>query len=92
MELGVPEANQNFSEAIKAVKAGEEVILTERGLPIAVIKPWPGGNDVEATLNRMAASGRLQRATKRGPMPTFKARRSKGPSLSQAISDERDER
>ena len=39
MRLGLREANQNFSKAIKAVREGKEVILTERGKPIAVIKP-----------------------------------------------------
>jgi prevent-host-death family protein len=39
MRLGLREANQKFSKAIKAVKAGKEVVLTERGKPIAVIKP-----------------------------------------------------
>ena len=39
MKLGLREANQQFSKAIKAVRAGKEVVLTERGRPIAVIKP-----------------------------------------------------
>ena len=39
MKLGLREANQHFSKAIKAVRGGKEVILTERGQPIAVIKP-----------------------------------------------------
>ena len=39
MRMGLREANQSFSKAIKAVKAGKDVILTERGKPIAVIKP-----------------------------------------------------
>ena len=32
MRLGLREANQHFSKAIRAVKAGQEVVLTERGL------------------------------------------------------------
>jgi antitoxin (DNA-binding transcriptional repressor) of toxin-antitoxin stability system len=36
MRLGLREANQRFSKAIRAVRAGKEVVLTER--PIAVIK------------------------------------------------------
>jgi prevent-host-death family protein len=39
MKLGLREANQHFSKAIKAVRGGKEVVLTERGRPIAVIKP-----------------------------------------------------
>ena len=39
MRLGLREANQRFSQTIKAVRAGKEVVLTDRGHPIAVIKP-----------------------------------------------------
>lgn len=39
MRIGLREANQQFSKAVKAVKAGEEVVLTERGKPIGVIRP-----------------------------------------------------
>src|SRR5262249_1268241 len=39
MHMGLREANQKFSKAIRAVKAGQEVVLTERGKPIAVITP-----------------------------------------------------
>jgi prevent-host-death family protein len=91
MRLGLREANQHFSKAMKAVKAGEDVILTERGKPIAVIKPLPEGDDVEAALGRMEAAGLLHRATKRGPMPRRKPIRIKGPPLSQTIREMRDE-
>jgi len=91
MQLGLREANQHFSKAIKAVKAGKEVILTERGKPIAVIKPLAPADDVDAVLDRLAAAGLLQRATKRGPMPPFRPRRIKGPPLSQTIREMRDE-
>ncbi len=91
MQLGLREANQHFSKAIKAVKAGKEVILTERGKPIAVIKPLPDADDLDTKLDRLAAQGVLTRATKRGPMPPRKPIRLKGPPLSQTIREERDE-
>lgn len=49
MKMGLREANQNFSKAIKAVKAGKVVILTERGTPIATIQPYQvAGSDNDA--------------------------------------------
>lgn len=94
MRLGLREANQQFSKAIKAVKAGREVVLTERGKPIAVIKPLPQPKTVEATIRRLEAEGILRPALKRGPMPTptWKPVRIKGKPLSETIREEREER
>lgn len=58
MRMGLREANHKFSQAVSAVKAGHEVVLTERGKPIAVIKPLPSSRR-EAALARMIADGRL---------------------------------
>jgi prevent-host-death family protein len=94
MRMGLREANQRFSQAIKAVKAGKEVVLTERGKPIAVIKPLEKENKLDATLRRLEAEGLLRPALKRGPMPVprWKPVRIKGKPLSQTISEGRDER
>lgn len=37
MEVGIKEAKNNLSRYLKCVKAGEEIIITERGKPIARI-------------------------------------------------------
>jgi prevent-host-death family protein len=92
--MGLREANQRFSKAIKAVKAGKEVVLTERGKPIAVIKPIEREETLEAKLRRLEAEGLLRPALKRAPMPKprWKPIRIKGKPVSQSISEERDER
>ena len=94
MRMGLREANQRFSKAIRAVKAGKEVILTERGKPIAVIKPLEKEDKLEATLRRMEAEGLLRRGPKSGkPMHVWRSPvRLKGKPISQTISEERDER
>jgi len=94
MRLGLREANQHFSKAIRAVKAGKEVVLTERGKPIAVIKPLEPKDDLETTLRRLEAEGLLWRGPKSGkPMPVWRLPvRIKGKPISQTISEERDER
>jgi len=94
MRMGLREANQRFSKAIKAVKAGKEVVLTERGKPIAVIKPLAKEDKLEATLRRLEAEGLLWRGPKSGkPMPVWRSPvRIKGKPISQTISEERDER
>jgi prevent-host-death family protein len=51
--MGLREANQNFSKAIKAVKAGNVVVLTERGNPIATIQPYRKAANDEDAANEM---------------------------------------
>ena len=94
MRMGLREANQRFSQAIKVVKAGNEVVLTERGKPIAVIKPLENQDKLEATLRRLEAEGLLWRGPKSGkPMPVWRSPiRIKGKPISQTISEERNER
>ncbi len=62
MQMGLRAANQYFSRAIRAVKAGHEVILTERGRPIAVIKPLRSSENAAAAIERLVAEGRLRPA------------------------------
>ena len=94
MKLGLREANQRFSKAIKAVRAGKEVVLTERGQPIAVIKPIKSEPAPDATLERMANEGLITLPARRGPLPSpsWKPIRLKGKMLSQTIIDDREDR
>ena len=91
MRIGLREANQGFSKAMKVVRAGEEVVLTERGIPIAVIKPLARRPAGEAALRAMEAAGLLQRRTLPAvPHRPFRPMRLKGKSLSRTIREERD--
>lgn len=38
-EMSVREANQNFSQVIAAAEAGETIIITKNGAPVARIMP-----------------------------------------------------
>ena len=92
MKLGLREANQYFSKAIKAVRAGKEVILTERGQPIAVIKPIEDTHEPDAALERMAAEGLITLPTRKGPLPRFEPAPITGGPLSQTVIDDREDR
>lgn len=94
MRLGLREANQRFSKAIKAVRAGKEVVLTERGRPIAVIKPIGEAGAQDAAFRAMADEGLITPAARRGPMPPPRWRpvKVKGKPLSRTIIDDREDR
>jgi antitoxin (DNA-binding transcriptional repressor) of toxin-antitoxin stability system len=92
--MGLREANQSFSRAIKAVKAGKDVILTERGRPIAVIKRLDEETDAGAAIRRLEAEGVLRLGAKSGrPMPVWGTPvRIKGKPISETVREERNER
>jgi prevent-host-death family protein len=94
MKLGLREANQHFSKAIKAVRAGKEVVLTDRGRPIAVIKPIKEAHSQDAALQEMADEGLITLPSRKGPMPTprWKPVKIKGKALSQTIIEDREDR
>ena len=94
MRLGLREANQHFSKAIKAVRAGKEVVLTDRGRPIAVIKPLEQHDTEEAVLRALVEEGVIVRSARKGPMPSpgWRPVKLRGKPVSQTIIDDRDER
>ncbi len=96
MKLGLREANQRFSQTIQAVRRGEEVVLTERGRPIAVIKPLADAEPESdaAALQKMIDAGLVVAAAEPGPMPTPRWRpvSTTGKPVSRTIIDDREER
>ena len=94
MKLGLREANQQFSKAIKAVRAGKEVVLTERGRPIAVITPIKEKDALDVALQTMVDEGFLTPASRKGPTPAPRWRpvKVKGKPLSQSVLDDREDR
>lgn len=92
VKMGLREANQNFSKAIKAVKAGNIVVLTERGQPIAKIQPIKAGETLEDHLQRLRDEGILIAPADSRPMKPGKPIRSKGKSTTKILREERDAR
>ena len=73
---GIREARQNISELIETVRKGREVLITDRGRPVARLVP------VEKS-NARAFPGR---AAFRSSMPALR------PPLSSTISEDREDR
>jgi prevent-host-death family protein len=94
VRLGLREANQRFSRAIKAVRAGKEVVLTERGRPIAVITPIKAETAQAAAHRGLVDGGLIAPAAREGPMPAPRWRplKVKGKAVSQTIIDDPEDR
>jgi antitoxin (DNA-binding transcriptional repressor) of toxin-antitoxin stability system len=93
MKLGLREANQQFSRIVRAIRAGREVVLTDRGEAIAVVKPLERRGR-EKAFQAMVAEGLIRPSRRRGPMKVsrFRALKVTGRPVAETISSDREER
>jgi prevent-host-death family protein len=91
MQIGLREANQRFSQLMKAVRGGKEVLLTERGRPLAVVRPIRGSNETDSAIQRLETTGFLRPAGKRASLPAWNPRPVRGEPLSKTVRRERDD-
>ncbi|RMH36223.1 MAG: type II toxin-antitoxin system prevent-host-death family antitoxin [Nitrospirae bacterium] len=89
--VGVKELKNRLTYFLQRTKQGEEIIVTERGKPIALLQPIKTAQhaaSIEARLARLAALGLVtqpSRRTRKTPKPIKIA----GPPISQAILEDR---
>ena len=91
MRVGLREANQRFSQLVRAVKLGHEVILTERGKPVVVMRPASAPAGEEAAVRLLEASGVLRVGPTAGALRPFRPRPIRGRSLSDTVREARDD-
>lgn len=81
----------HFSKYLKLVREGQEVIVTERGNPIAVIKPLMKEGTPDDKIKNLEDQGILRRAVK-GKLPLGRTIAIAGKPLSETMPEGRDER
>ena len=55
--LSVSQLKARLSEQLRIVKAGERVVVTERGRPVAMLVPLERDDSVDADLTELAEKG-----------------------------------
>ena len=65
MDVGVRELKQHLSEYLDRAAAGEHLVVTDRGVPKALIGPVPGGRQLE----RGVDEGWVRPAVRSGALP-----------------------
>ncbi len=73
-EVGIRELRADLSRWVKRVHAGEEVVVTDRGVPVARLVPAG-----ERKLDRLVAEGRVTPAPRPWTGPRPKPIKTKGP-------------
>ena len=89
--VGIRELKNSLTRYLRLTKQGEEVIVTERGNPIALIQPIKGAHkavSLEARLARVAAQGLVELPTRK-PSRRVRAVKASGKPLSKIIVEDR---
>jgi prevent-host-death family protein len=94
--VGSRELKTRLGTYLKRVRNGETIVVTDRGEPVAELRPLDALTDsadaMELALRRMEAKGLITRG-KGGPLTPFKPIRLRGGvSLSEAIIEDREDR
>lgn len=91
VQVGLREANMHFSKYLKLVREGQEVVVTERGNPVAVIKPLMKEGTPEDKIKSLEDRGILRKAVK-GRLPLGRTIAIAGKPLSETILEGREDR
>lgn len=85
MEVAVTDLRAHLSEWLERAREGREVVITDRGVPVARLL----GLSSTATLERLAAEGIIGKSATRRPQAAGRARPRPRRPLSSTISDQR---
>lgn len=93
----ITEAKNGLSALLDQVKAGESVLITDRGVPVARIEPVSPADDSEAWLLRLERKGVIRRGNGMPPEELLRRMREierprmpEGMSLVDAVLEERE--
>jgi len=89
--VGVKQLKNRLTQYLRHTKQGEEVIVTERGTPIALIQPIKNADkaaSLEARLARAAARGAVALPTQK-PLKRVRFVRVSGKPISRVIVEQR---
>ncbi len=90
-KVGSRELKNRLGRYLRAVRAGQSLIITDRGKPVAKLTPpsdaQPEENELQARLKELEAQGLIRLAQK--PLGKFRPVKSRGKPASQMIIEDR---
>ena len=76
---------------LRRVREGGTVIITDRGLPVAVLRPLAPAGDDDTVVERLQALGLVAPSNVR-PLAPFRPLKGRRTSLAEAVLEDRDDR
>ena len=89
--VGSRELKVRLGTYLRQVRQGRTLVVTDRGQPVAELRPMAAARGVEAALARLEARGVVTRPTRKRLVP-FEGVESRGEALSAAVLADRDDR
>jgi prevent-host-death family protein len=89
--VGARELKTRLGTYLRRVRAGRTLVVTDRGEPIAEIRPLTPDGSVSPELLRLSAKGTVTLPT-RTSLSDFRPIRSRGGTISDAIREDREDR
>lgn len=89
--VGARELKTRLGGYLQQVRQGRTLVITDRGEPVAELRPLQRTGDEDPILEQLKALGAVTRLENRTLAP-FRPVRGHGPSVSDAIIDDRDDR
>jgi prevent-host-death family protein len=89
--VGARELKARLGSYLRRVRQGRTLVVTDRGQPVAELRPLPGGTSRDAVLAKLKAVGAVTRTSDK-PLARFRPVESRGPSAASAVLEDREDR
>jgi prevent-host-death family protein len=89
--VGARELKVRLGTYLRRVRQGHRLVVTDRGQPVAELRPIGGEAGVDSLLAELEAKGVLTRPTRKRLTP-FQPIKRRGKPLSDAVREDRDDR
>jgi prevent-host-death family protein len=89
--VGARELKARLGTYLRRVRHGRTLVVTDRGEPVAELRPLPSGTDAGAVLAKLKATGAVTRISDK-PLAAFRPVKSRGASAAAAVLEDREDR
>ncbi len=89
--VGARELKARLGAYLRRVRQGRTLVITDRGEPVAELRPLEAGTHTDAVLAKLKALGAVTRTADRALRP-FRQVRSRGRSVAEAVLEDRSDR
>jgi prevent-host-death family protein len=89
--VGARELKARLGTYLQRVRQGRTLVVTDRGQPVAELRPFEAGTGTDAVLAKLIAAGAVTRTTNK-PLAPFRQVKSCGRSATALLLEDREDR